>query len=171
MLRQYQEEIERLRNLLDNRQSTPLKIEDVSDDTHYEINRNVSFTDNKHTDLKRDVLLHKYQDEMSKLKCLHENEKNEKERILKEIDKIKTEYQTHIEKLSQDMESQKPKITSKDEILNRIQALKASMIGGEKADDKELSDRRKRKKIAAEKRLRFDYRPFCSMIFNKTFLF
>lgn len=35
----------------------------------------------------------------------------------------------------------------------RLQVLKDAMIGGERANDKELSERRKRKKMASEKRL------------------
>lgn len=153
MLRQYQEEIEKLRSLLDNRQSTPLKIEDISDDTNYEINKNITLTNNNE-DPKRDLLIQEYQDEMIKLKNLHENEKSEKEKILNQIESIKNEYQMHIERLSQEMEEKKPKSTSKEEILRRIEALKATMIGGEKAGDKELSERRRKKKLAAEKRLR-----------------
>ncbi|KAF2880164.1 hypothetical protein ILUMI_26027, partial [Ignelater luminosus] len=152
MLRQYQEEIERLRSLLDNRQSTPLKIEDISDDTNYEINKNITITNNNE-DPKRDLLIQEYQEEMIKLKNLHENEKTEKEGILNQIELIKNEYQMHIERLSQEMEEKKPKSTSKEEILRRIELLKATMIGGEKADDKELSERRRKKKLAAEKRL------------------
>ncbi|KAK4878464.1 hypothetical protein RN001_010970 [Aquatica leii] len=145
MLRQYQEEIVHLRNLLENRLNTPLKIEDISDEV-FEINKNV-------IDSKRDLLIQEYQEEMTKLKNLHENEKSEKEIILKQIESIKKEYQIHLEQLNQEMEERKPKSTSKEEILNRIETLKASMIGGEKADDKELSERRKRKKLASEKRL------------------
>ncbi|KAF5293039.1 hypothetical protein FQR65_LT11031 [Abscondita terminalis] len=148
MLREYQEEIVRLRNLLENRLSTPLKIEDISDEV-FEMNKNAT-----HGDTKRDLLIQEYQEEMTKLKNLHENEKSEKERILHQIESIKREYQMHIEQLNQDLEeNKKPKSTSKEEILSRIEALKASMIGGERADDKELSERRKRKKMASEKRL------------------
>lgn len=152
MLRQYQEEIDRLRNLLENRQNTPLKIEDITDDAEYNIKNKMSITNNK-VDPKRDHLIQEYQDEMTKLKSLHENEKTEKEKIMKQIDSIKQEYQNHIEQLHKEVEDNKPKITSKEEIVQRIEALKSTMIGGEKADDQELSERRRRKKLAAEKRL------------------
>ncbi|KAF5281686.1 hypothetical protein FQA39_LY17707 [Lamprigera yunnana] len=147
MLRQYQEEIVRLRNILENRLGTPMKIEDISDDV-FEVAKTSS-----HGDKKRDLLIQEYQEEMAKLKNLHENEKSEKERTLKQIESIKKEFQVHIEQLNQEMEEKKPKSTSKEEILGRIETLKASMIGGEKADDEELSERRKKKKLASEKRL------------------
>ncbi|KAK5638482.1 hypothetical protein RI129_012777 [Pyrocoelia pectoralis] len=150
MLRQYQEEISRLRNLLEDRHvGSPLKIEDISDESQFEpLGKSQANT-------KRDLLLQEYQEEMKKLKNLHENEKSEKEKILKQIEGIKMEYQLHIEQLNSEMvgKQQRQKSTSKDEILHRIETLKASMIGGEKADDKELSERRKKKKQASEKRL------------------
>lgn len=139
MLRSYQEEISRLRNLLDNRSE--------------EINRNIP-SSNADLDVKRDQLIQEYQAEMEKLKNLHENEKTEKENVLKQIEVIKAQYEKNIEALNSEMkvkfERQLP--ANKEEILRRIEALKAVMIGGEKADDKELSERRKRKKMAADRR-------------------
>lgn len=126
ILRQYREEIEHLKQLLgdqNNKQST-----------------------NHDLDAKRDKLIQEYQQEMLKLKNLHENEKNEKENVMKQIETLKEEYETNLEKLNNENKC------SKEEIVNRIEALKKAMIGGEKADDRELSERRKRKKMAAEKR-------------------
>lgn len=167
MLRQYQSEIEKLKKLLETRQSTPLKVEDLDTNNRQimefdEINENVI---NNDLDAKRDQLIQQYEEEMEKLKNLHENERAEKENILKQIDVIKEEYKLNLEKLNNELikpnEQQQPQLeqantnkTSKEEILQRIAALKASMIGGEKANDKELSDRRKRKKLASERRLR-----------------
>lgn len=91
---------------------------------------------------------------MQKLKNLHENEKSEKESVLKQIELIKREYEENIEKLNQEIMCKNEKRATKEEILRRIEVLKAAMIGGEKAGDKELSERRKRKKLAAERRAR-----------------
>lgn len=135
MLRIYQEEIQKLRKLLENRPTE-------------EINKNIPST-NADLDLKRDQLIEEYQAEMEKLKNLHENEKTEKENVLKQIETIKQEYERNIEALNNEM---KAKVPSKEEILERIETLKAAMIGGEKADDKELSERRRKKKLAAERR-------------------
>lgn len=138
MLRQYQEEIEKLKSLLGQQKSEEIVIkEEIAPDL----------------DAKRDKLLQEYQEEMEKLKNLHENEKNEKENVLKQIQLIKEEYEKNIEILNNEIQEKKRKeLCSKEEILNRIEALKKSMIGGEKANDQELSERRKRKKMAAEKR-------------------
>ncbi|XP_023029966.2 kinesin family member 3C isoform X2 [Leptinotarsa decemlineata] len=151
MLRQYQEEIERLKTLLENRQPDGLRIEDLTiPEEELNINKPSNYSD---LDAKRDKLLREYQEEMKKLKHLHENEKNEKENVLRQIQTIKEEYDRNIRKLNEEIsEKQKKELCSEEEILNRIEALKAAMIGGEKANDQELSERRKKKKIAAEKR-------------------
>ena len=149
MLRKYQEEIERLKDLLELRQSTPFLMKTVGS-PHDDLNQS-------HLDLKRDQLIREYEAEMQKLKNLHESEKSEKEGIVRQIEIIKEEYRRNIEKLNEQMrrkEEIKPSVST-HEILERIAVLKASMIGGEKANDKELSERRRRKKLAAERRLRW----------------
>lgn len=170
ILRKYQEEIEHLRRMLENRQSTPLKIEDLTGDEPQEINKNIA-SENLDLDAKRDRLIQKYEEEMQKLKNLHENEKIEKENILKQIETIKKEYEENIERLNEQSNVQH-KTVSKEEILKRIEALKAVMIGGEKANDKELSERRKKKKLASERRLRFYFEYILHRkLFKKNFFF
>lgn len=153
MLRQYQTEIERLKQLLESRLSTPLRLEDVTTDSMVEPSRPLN---RQELDAQRDLLIQNYELEMAKLKDLHENEKNEKESILKQIESIKEEYGRNIEALNRQVSERKERkeIASKAEILKRIGVLKAAMIGGEKANDMELSERRRKKKLAAERRLR-----------------
>ncbi|XP_017771637.1 PREDICTED: osmotic avoidance abnormal protein 3 isoform X2 [Nicrophorus vespilloides] len=151
MLRQYQEEIEKLKKMLESRLSTPLKIDDDKHDDDDDDDDLPSKNNNRESDLdtERDRLITEYEQEMRKLKNLHEHERTEKENILKQIDVIKHEYQKKIELL----QMSKGDSVNKEEILKRIAMLKASLIGGEKADDLELSDKRKRKKLASERRL------------------
>lgn len=147
MLRQYEQEIEKLKKLLDNRQSTPLKVEDVVD-----VNDNHN-TNDQLNDINNML---EYRTEMEKLKNLHESERAEKESVLKQIELIKEEYKNNLERLKSDeMKPNEQTKTSKEDILNRIGELKASLIGGERANDKELSERRKKKKLASERRLRY----------------
>ncbi|KRT85846.1 Kinesin, partial [Oryctes borbonicus] len=152
MLRQYQLEIERLKQLLESRLSTPLHVEDLTSQSEVvEAPQSQTCID---LDAQRDRLIEKYETEMAKLKDLHECEKNEKESILKQIESIKDEYKKNIDALNEQMcKREEVKIASKEEILRRIEILKASMIGGEKANDKELSEKRRKKKLAAERRL------------------
>ncbi|VEN53899.1 unnamed protein product [Callosobruchus maculatus] len=153
ILRQYQEEIDRLKALLQDNQTKQLP-DDLKFIPCSEINQNLQ-SRNSELDAKRDRLLQEYQEEMKKLKNLHESEKQEKESILKQIEAIKEEYNRNIKKLNEEIEEKgRKELCSQEEILNRIEALKAAMIGGERANDKELSERRKRKKMEAEKRAR-----------------
>lgn len=115
VLRSYRDEIERLRSLLENRPDKPQTPSE---------------------------LITRYETEMEKLKHLHENEKTEKENVMRQIRDIKERYRIESE----------PSKPSKEEILERMERLKAAMIGGERADDKELSERHKRKKEEAERR-------------------
>nr|XP_022899713.1 kinesin-like protein KIF17 isoform X2 [Onthophagus taurus] len=130
ILRQYQEEIQRLKEILE-------KIP-IQNNTQNNI------------DVKKEILIQNYEEEMDRLRNLHKNEQSEKENVLKQIKTIKDEYEKNLKELN---EKNFIKVTSKEEILNRIQQLKSSMIGGEKSDDKELSERRKRKKLISERRL------------------
>ncbi|CAG9770236.1 unnamed protein product [Ceutorhynchus assimilis] len=154
ILRKYQEEIERLKSLLTS-QSEPdgLRVVDLTGvGDEIEINKNVR-SRNVELDAKRDKLLQEYQSEMEKLRNLHESEKNEKETVLKQIQVIKDEYEKNIKKLNEEININHIKeVTSKEEVMKRIEELKKVLIGGEKANDKELSERRLRKKIEAEKR-------------------
>ncbi|CAH1155504.1 unnamed protein product, partial [Phaedon cochleariae] len=154
ILRQYQEEIQRLRDLLQTKQTNSLRIEDLTNTSEEEIIETIpsSFTTTD-LDAKRDKLLKEYQDEMRKLKNLHQNEKNEKEKVMQQIQAIKLDYEKNIQQLNKEINfKQKKELCSEDEIVNRIEALKASIIGGERANDQELSERRKKKKLAAERR-------------------
>ncbi|KAJ8984111.1 hypothetical protein NQ317_017320 [Molorchus minor] len=83
----------------------------------------------------KDAIVRQYQQEIEKLKILLQNKQHLK-----------------IEDLTEIRDKHKKELCSKEEILKRIEVLKAAMIGGEKADDRELSERRKRKKMAAERR-------------------
>lgn len=152
MLRKYQEEIGRLKSLLEG-QKFPQLPEAV-----------VEVISARNLDEKRDKILQEYETEMATLKSLHENERIEKETIRRQVENIKKEYFDNLEKLNKEVEErerererekERERVVSKEEILTRLQTLKDSLIGGERANDKELSERRKRKKIASEKRLKY----------------
>lgn len=143
MLRKFQEEIDRLRQLLESNQrignnynnssnnisnSSSNNNNNNSSSNNYNSSDNYNNTSNFESvenlndtfDSKRDRIIQKYQDEMMSLKNLHENEKNEKETILKQMESIKQEYQQNLEKLNLEMHNkQQQKIVSKEEILKR----------------------------------------------------
>ncbi|ENN71653.1 hypothetical protein YQE_11751, partial [Dendroctonus ponderosae] len=155
ILRQYQEEIERLKLLLTTQQEPDgLRVVDLTDCV--ELGDGMGKKPPSRVmelDAKRDKLLSEYQMEMEKLRNLHESEKHEKESVLRQIQTIKTEYEDNIRRLNDEIKDNKKKeVSSNDEVMKRIETLKKALIGGEKANDKELSERRLKKKIAAEKR-------------------
>ncbi|XP_066144487.1 osmotic avoidance abnormal protein 3-like isoform X2 [Euwallacea fornicatus] len=151
ILRKYQEEIERLKSLLTfQHEPDGLRMISITESDHIE---NVNQTRIVELDAKKDKLLHEYQREMEKLRNLHESEKHEKETVIKQIQAIKEEYEENIRRLNDEIKSNTSKeVTSKEEIMKRIAELKKALIGGEKANDKELSERRLKKKLAAEER-------------------
>lgn len=46
------------------------------------------------------------------------------------------------------------KLPQNNEVINKIQALKSSLVGGENANNTQLKEKRRRKKLAAEHRLK-----------------
>ncbi|CAG9854445.1 unnamed protein product [Phyllotreta striolata] len=163
ILRQYQEEIARLKNLLGTKQIDDIQVEDLTMVPEEELHQPAPVDD---LDTKRDDLLLQYQRETEKLRHLHENEKIEKENVLRQMRAIKAEYDENIRKLNVEI-GKKQGSWSEEEILRRIEALKAAMIGGEKANDKELSERRKKKKQAAEERASVIARLLAKMDMNE----
>lgn len=59
----------------------------------------------------------------------------------------------HYEEKIQALNAEATKIPEKIEVINKIQALKSSLVGGECAHNVQLKEKRKRKKMAAEDRL------------------
>lgn len=59
----------------------------------------------------------------------------------------------HYEDKIQSLNAQATKLPEKIEVINKIQELKSSLVGGECAHNDQLKEKRKRKKMAAENRL------------------
>lgn len=60
----------------------------------------------------------------------------------------------HYEEKISDLNAKSNKIPINNEVINKIQALKSSLVGGECANDSELKEKRRRKKLAAEHRMK-----------------
>ncbi|ERL92125.1 hypothetical protein D910_09445, partial [Dendroctonus ponderosae] len=171
ILRQYQEEIERLKLLLTTQQEPDgLRVVDLTDCVELgdgmgkkpssrvmelDAKRDKLLNgDGKITELARKVYTLTSPFLLKKLTLFgNGSEKHEKESVLRQIQTIKTEYEDNIRRLNDEIKDNKKKeVSSNDEVMKRIETLKKALIGGEKANDKELSERRLKKKIAAEKR-------------------
>ncbi|XP_044742970.1 kinesin-like protein KIF17 [Chrysoperla carnea] len=154
MLRKYQEEIQKLKEMLQSSAPSINSIENKEvNNNDIEITRPVSEEYKLKLEMEKHKIISEYQDEMNRLKNEHESEKNEKEHLMQEMLDLKTQYENNLAKVNQEMKENEVKIVPKEEIMKRLQAIKASIIGGEKANDEKLKEKRKRKKLAAEKKL------------------
>lgn len=63
--------------------------------------------------------------------------------------KLKAHYEDKIQTLN----AEATKLPEKNEVINKIRELKSSLVGGECANNDQLKEKRKRKKMAAEHRL------------------
>ncbi|XP_075229690.1 osmotic avoidance abnormal protein 3-like [Lycorma delicatula] len=132
----------------------------------------------------KDTMLREYQDEIKKLKAMLESNNYiqptqqiivpDENVLIQEREKVRCEYekemqslreqfnamhstkcqvQADLQALKQQYEQDLAHINSQV-CLNKLQKLQASMVGGERAGDSELKEKRIRKKRAAERRLK-----------------
>ncbi|XP_025408168.1 kinesin-like protein KIF17 isoform X3 [Sipha flava] len=151
MLRQYQEQIKKLKELLEA-STAQLPMSNGSNDIS-----------------EKEKLRLEYQDEMIKLREKYQEEYNSKCQMQADLKVLKEKYDKNLAKISNqndDRASSPQQIvekalksnrvelnSSQQEILKRLKKLQESMVGGERVNDKELQERRLRKKKSAERRL------------------
>ncbi|XP_060843483.1 osmotic avoidance abnormal protein 3 isoform X2 [Rhopalosiphum padi] len=153
MLRQYQEQIKKLKELLEA-STAQLPSSNGQNDIS-----------------EKEKLRLEYQDEMIKLREKYQEEYNSKCQMQADLKTLKEKYDKNLAKISNQNEnscrtsspqqivekalkSNRVELnSSQQEILKRLKKLQESMVGGERVNDKELQERRLRKKKAAERRL------------------
>ncbi|XP_065205081.1 osmotic avoidance abnormal protein 3 isoform X2 [Planococcus citri] len=154
-LREYQDEIQKLRQLLEQNSNFPTaqNIKDIIGVP--DSNKNLEF-----------------EKEVEKLKKQYEEEYLSKCQVQADLHSLKMRYEEEISKLNeinaqknaanannnepvdQIISNDQPKTnTAQLEILKRLEKLQNSMVGGERANDRELKEKRLKKKRAAEQRL------------------
>nr|CAD7395690.1 unnamed protein product [Timema cristinae] len=164
MLRQYQEEIQKLRDMLETGPTN---------------NNNTSLTDERLVAHEREKVRMEYEHEMSRLREEYEREQNSKCQLQTDLQALKKHYEEEMARINSQPRSTKVnghrsigaktpselivdealkcdsvKISSaQQEVLLRLQKLQKSMVGGERAGDRELKEKRLRKKKSSEKRL------------------
>ncbi|CAI6345648.1 unnamed protein product [Macrosiphum euphorbiae] len=149
MLRQYQEQIKKLKELLEA-STAQLPTNDISE---------------------KEKLRQEYQEEMGKLREKYQEEYNSKCQMQADLKTLKEKYDNNLAKISNQkdsncrtsspqqivekaLKSNRVELnSSQQEILKRLKKLQESMVGGERVNDRELQERRSRKKKAAERRL------------------
>uniref|UniRef100_A0A182Q0I7 Kinesin-like protein n=1 Tax=Anopheles farauti TaxID=69004 RepID=A0A182Q0I7_9DIPT len=150
MLREYQQEIIRLKQLLKGGEIPAA------------ITRSGHCEDNTGLDVEKKALKSQYDQEVANLRRDYEQQKIAKQELVKDIEKIKAYYEQQMQlltskKLSDDeKEFATPGLSTthdRKEIYDRIKQIKDALIGGERANDIQLKEKRYRNKLASEKRI------------------
>lgn len=154
LVKEYQEEIMRLKQLLENNNTV----------NHIEDNQNkvpliMEMADQtERLEQEKSKLKAEFETETIRLKHEHETQKMEKQLLQKDIEKLKAHYEKQLEVLAKKQEDAKQDQNnnipvSNEEIMYRIESIKASLIGGERANDLHLKEKRYKKKLAAQRKL------------------
>ncbi|RZF32357.1 hypothetical protein LSTR_LSTR001821 [Laodelphax striatellus] len=157
MLREYQDEIRKLRDMLENSS---------------DITQAVPLADDSMLQLEREKLRLEYEQEMQALREQYHEMHSSKCQVQADLQALKEQYEGEVSRINTQVETKqiptprKPVSTdpldienpiispAQQQILKRLQKLQASMVGGERVGDSELRERRLRKKRAAERRLK-----------------
>lgn len=125
MLRKYQEEIQKLKEMLQSSVPSLNSIENKEvNNNDIEITRPVSEEYKLKLEMEKHKIISEYQDEMNRLKNEHESEKNEKEHLRQEMLDLKTQYENNLAKVNQEMKENEVKIVPKEEIMKRYDSPK-----------------------------------------------
>lgn len=145
LVREYQEEILRLKKLLESSTEKVPETQTIIDH---------DWLDQEKLKLKAD-----FEAETLRLRMEHEAQKLEKQELQRDVEKLKAHYEKQFEMLAKKQEEVKDQNNnlkspvSQAEILSRIESIKASLIGGERANDLQLKEKRYKKKMAAQRKL------------------
>lgn len=151
MLREYQEEINMLRKLLESsgsNTSNPLVIVENGIDIQEQI---------REEKLK---LEEEFEEKALKLREQHEQQRREKEELILSMEELKREYKEKLSEVHETAMQPEQIILKNDEIkddaqiTDRIKSIKDILIGGERANDTQLKEKRFKKKLAAQKKIK-----------------
>ncbi|XP_058813246.1 osmotic avoidance abnormal protein 3 [Topomyia yanbarensis] len=151
MLREYQQEIQRLKYLLASEGKDDNMIPNGNVQEPNEVEADASIDDEKGTHEGQ------YDLEVNGLRKEYEQQKIAKQQLVKDIEKIKSYYEGQMQQLVSKRDTEKAlepaAPVDKQEIYDRIKLIKDALIGGERANDVQLKEKRYRNKLASEKRL------------------
>uniref|UniRef100_A0A1I8A0S6 Kinesin-like protein n=1 Tax=Steinernema glaseri TaxID=37863 RepID=A0A1I8A0S6_9BILA len=128
LLREYQQEIERLKTLATAKPDQPVIVQNVD------------------IEEEREKLRAEFEQAMTQLRVEYENEQKSKAKLQHELSTLQSQY----EKAKADIESTE---TNPAEINRRIEMLQNQLVGGEQLDNEALKADRQRKMKAAEKKM------------------
>lgn len=151
MLREYQEEINMLRKLLESsgsNTSNPLVVVENGIDIQEQI---------REEKLK---LEEEFEEKALKLREQHEQQRREKEELILSMEELKREYKEKLSEVHETAMQPEQIVVKNDEIkddaqiTDRIKSIKDILIGGERANDTQLKEKRFKKKLAAQKKIK-----------------
>lgn len=162
-LREYQEEIIKLKKMLEANNfdnSNNININNQIE-TEKPPQSTVAWLDEESSKIKNEM-----QEEMERLREDHIREKRENEHRIQEMEELKQNYEEQLMRLksqSKEIETVRNK-SSEQQLVNgnkilqleackRIEMIKQALIGGERANDTQLKERRQKKKLDAQRRL------------------
>lgn len=141
MLREYQDEIVKLKNLLNSQIHGVPIISDIE-------------LENERNNLRK-----QYEAEVKRLKLEHDIQRKEKEELSQNMEKLKHEYENRLTKLSIPIiptsmtVPPSPPVIDSESVVERLQMIKNALIGGERSNDVQLKEKRNKKKYEAQKKL------------------
>ena len=164
LLNQYQEEIRQLKEMLEKQQqeancsTNPNTIIPVSQ------SRRHSLID---MEAEKEKIRQEYEQQLQALRTSYETEQQSYARLQADVEALRIQYQKELDQVEPEMENfnNNPNMVNgcspgessslspeQQEALARLHELEENMVGGERAHDKELKEKRQKKKKAAEKR-------------------
>ncbi|XP_055857893.1 osmotic avoidance abnormal protein 3 isoform X2 [Episyrphus balteatus] len=165
LLRNYQEEIIKLKRMLETSQTgTGEKL----------LSSVLSSEDNtRWLETEKAKLQQEYESKTNRLREVHAVQQREKEELVRDMERLKTHYDNQLKELANNAETNNNRlgITNLNErpfnalngaagseemqleVQNRIEMIKNALIGGERENDIQLKEKRHKKKLAAQSRL------------------
>lgn len=145
MLREYQEEISNLRKMLEK--TSGATITEITDN-NVDIQEQIKFEKLK--------IEQEFEEKAQQLKIEHEQQKKEKEELLQSMMELKQEYEQkllNVKQLTTNTEPSLQEVQDETKITERIKSIKDILIGGERANDTQLKEKRFKKNLASQKKL------------------
>ncbi|XP_055922428.1 osmotic avoidance abnormal protein 3 isoform X2 [Eupeodes corollae] len=156
LLRNYQEEIIKLKRMLESSQTGTQPNLSMEDNTRW-------------LETEKAKIQQEYENKTKCLREVHAAQQREKEELVRDMERLKTHYDNQLKDLTRvetnnnilelsNLNEPRLSISSASneiqlEVQNRIEMIKKALIGGERANDIQLKEKRHKKKLAAQGRL------------------
>ncbi|KAH9526331.1 Kinesin-like protein kif17 [Dermatophagoides farinae] len=149
-LREYQEEILWLKKMLEQQTSS---LSSSSSPAGLSDNNSQQLQTQPQNDIVIEEIRQAYDNKMKDLLNKYEEEVKNKEKLKQDIDKLKSRYEHDKSTTNNNTDELNEQKESVLRAMKKLQAIENQMVGGEKANDAELKEKRARKKKIAEAKM------------------